>query len=217
MRIRRATGADVAALLDIKQSLRFEAPEARSTRGGFLLGTDAAGYRQRLADGRVWVLDDGEVVGFAIVLPDAGFRSSEVWRRRDAVRWHTTDPAMLSAARLCYYDQLAVRRLGFRVKRWGAALALTALLDVLPEHDHLVTGTVHAPVLNLAAVPYLERVRGHIAGRLDEVDPVVGPILTDIWLVERRAVQARLLAPVGRAERAVIAAARDALTRSPPA
>lgn len=214
MRIRRAVASDVPALLEVKQSLRFDQSSGTSTRGGFLLGTDAAGYHQRLLDGRVWVLQEPRVVGFAIVLPDAGFRGSEVWRRRDAVRWTGADATALVAGRLCYYDQLAVQRLGFRVKRWGAALALTALLDVLHGHDHVVTGTVYEPIRNLAAVPYLQRVGGRVVGRLDEHDPAVGRLRTDIWLVDRADVAARVRAPVGRAERWVVDAATDALDQS---
>jgi hypothetical protein len=214
MRIRRAVATDVPALLEVKQSLRFDQATGTSTRGGFLLGTDAAGYRQRMADGNVWVLEDQRVVGFAIVLPDAGFRGSEVWRRRDAVRWTGADADTLAGGRLCYYDQLAVQRLGFRVKRWGAALALTALRDVLDGHDHVVTGTVYEPIRNLAAVPYLQRVGGRVVGRLDEHEPSIGRLRTDIWLVDRADVTARVRAPVGRAERWVVDAATDALDQS---
>jgi len=188
-------------MLTLKGELVFEVVDGASTRGGFLLGTDADGYARRIREGEVWVMDDGVVQGFAIALPDAPFRASDVWRRRDAVRWEGVDPAALEGERLCYFDQLAVRRGSFRNRRWGALLAFHTARRALQHHDHLVTSTVSAPVLNLAAVPYLLRLGATRVGRLDEHHEPIGPLVSDIWRITRAAFEARVAAPVGDAER----------------
>lgn len=195
MRLRRGTPHDIDAMLALKRSLTFDG----STAGGFLLGTDADGYRQRLDDGRVWVLlDDDRLVGLAIVLADAAFRRSDVWERREHVQW-TEDVAPFLAQRLGYYDQLGVQRGPYR--RWGAALAFTAVADLMDHVDHLVTATVSKPVSNLAAVPYIERLGGRRVGHLDEVYDPFGPLVSDLWLVEKAAYVRRIDNPVGAAER----------------
>ena len=48
------------------------------TRGGFLLGSTEDGYRQRLRDGLVWILEGDTLEGFAIVRLDAAFKASEL-------------------------------------------------------------------------------------------------------------------------------------------
>jgi len=208
MKIRMACESDIDAMLAIKNELRFQETE-RSTSGGFLLGTDAQGYRERIATASTWVLDDGEVQGFAIVMPDATFRRSEVWARREAVCWDGIDLAAMEQESLCYFDQLAVRRGGFGLKKWGAALALRAVVEVVNQgHSQLVTATVSEPVLNLAAVPYLKRLGGRCVGRLDEFYDVIGPLVSDIWLVSRESLSSRLRSPRGLAERWVCDAAK---------
>lgn len=184
MKIRRARLDDVEGMLALKSALTFSESMGDSTRGGFLLGTDASGYRLRIQHGIAWVLDDGTIKGFAIILPDAPFRQSEVWQRRDVVRWQI-DPQVLVDSTLGYYDQLAVTRRGGR--RYASALALTALVDLMEQGaDHLVTATVTAPIVNLAAVPYLQRLGGQCVGRLDEHYPVIGALVSDIWVVSRQ-------------------------------
>ncbi|MCA9571915.1 MAG: hypothetical protein KC656_28955 [Myxococcales bacterium] len=204
MRIRRAGLSDVPGMLALKRALTFDG----STAGGFLLGTDAEGYRQRVADGEVWVLDDARIVGLAIVLPDGPFRCSDLWERRADVRWEE-DVEALAAGTLAYYDQLGVARGPYR--RWGAALALTATLRVMETADQLVTATVQAPVCNLAAVPYIPRLGGRRVGRIDEVYPDFGPLVSDIWAIGRDGYDARLHAPVGLAERWLVDVAREAV------
>ena len=204
MILRPATLQNVPAFLTLKRELVFEVTTGTTTRGGFLLGTDAEGYAQRIQDGEAWVMDDGEVQGFAIVLPDAPFRDSEVWQRRDVVRWDGIDPERFDRERLCYFDQLAVRRGSFRNRRWGACLAFHTLRRVLLGHDHLITATVSEPVINLAAVPYLRRAGATCVGRLDEVYEPIGPLVSDIWLLSRESLEHRMAHPVGDAERWVL-------------
>ena len=161
-RLRRAQPADVGAMLEVKQALRVGA----RVRGGFLLGTDAAGYQARIAAGNSWVLAaDEAVVGFAVVLPDPAFRGSEVWARRDQVQWTGGwDPASVDVQRLGYFDQLAVRTDVPGARRWGLALAYRAAREHFAAHDALVATTVLEPIRNVAAVPYLRRAGGRAGG-----------------------------------------------------
>ncbi|MEZ4316186.1 MAG: hypothetical protein R3F61_01725 [Myxococcota bacterium] len=195
MRLRRARLDDVPAMLEVKRSLRFTG----SAEGGFLLGSDAAGYRAHLTDSHCWVIEgpDTCVQGFAIVQGDRAFRASEVFARRGDVRWQL-DPEPVLALRLAWFEQLAVRRGPYR--RWGAAVAYTALRDAMHDADALLTATVQSPVTNLAAVPYLERFGGTRVGRIDEVYPDFGPLVSDIWLVRGDAMEARHARPHGAAE-----------------
>ena len=209
MQLRRPTEGDTQSFLSIRRELAYDLSHKISTAGGFLLGSDAAGYRKRMHDSQVWVVDDGQVQGFAIVLPDLVFRNSDIWERRDAVQWFSVDPDALAAGRLCYFDQLAVRRGCFRNRRWGAALALHALRTVMNTHDHFVATTVSDPVLNLAAVPYLMRIGARKVGRIQEFHPSIGALVSEIWLLSRQEFEQRLLHPRSAAERWLLDVSRE--------
>jgi hypothetical protein len=56
-------------------------------------------------------------------------------------------------------------------------------------------------VLNLAAVPLLTRAGARQVGRIDEVYPDFGPLVSDVWLLDREDLDARLARPEGLAER----------------
>lgn len=105
MRLRRAVAEDAPSLLAVKQALRLPR-DGQPDRGGFLLGTTLEGYRRFIA--RDWVLvaeQGGSVVGFAVVLAQATFEASEVWRKKDTVRLEV--PAHTFGTRLAYFEQLA--------------------------------------------------------------------------------------------------------------
>ena len=141
--------------------------------------------------------------------PDAAFRASDVWARRDAVVWDE-DPGALLDRPIAYVDQLAVRGGGPGARRWGAAVALRAALDALPPGGALVATTVEAPLVNLAAVPYLRRVGARRFGQIDEDYPGIGAIRSAVWAAPAEAVYARMAAPRGLAEAWVVAAVRQA-------
>lgn len=207
--VRPAVPRDVAALVAVKGSLRVSSGEG-APRGGFLLGTDAAGYQMRIAAGGAWVLEaERTVVGFAIVLPDAMFRESDVWTRRDQVDWVAgTDPTALAAAPVGYFDQLAVRSDGAGARRWGAVLACRAVRGHFDGgHENLLATTVTAPIENRAAVPYLERVGGARGGRIAEHHEAIGDLVSDVWVLPRVAFERWWAAPRGRAERWIVSEA----------
>ncbi len=209
MRVRRATLADIPAMLALKAELAVDRADAGGARAGFLLGSDAAGYAARILGASTFLVEDGALVGFAIALPDAAFRASDVWARRDAVVWDE-DPGALLDRPIAYVDQLAVRGGGPGARRWGAAVALRAALDALPPGGALVATTVEAPLLNLAAVPYLRRVGARRFGQIDEDYPGIGAIRSAVWAAPAEAVSARMAAPRGLAEAWVVAAVRQA-------
>lgn len=186
--VRRADVHDVDGVLALRERLAFSG----SRQGGFLLGTDRAGYLQLLSGPHVWVLEDrGTVVGLAVVLDDAAFRNSDVFERRHQVDWHDDMTMERFVDRtLAYYEQLGVDR--GRYRKWGAVLAFTALLDAIQTAEAVVTTTVQQPVCNEAAIPYIRRVGGVKLGRIDEVYPDIGELVSDLWLIDAQAVRDRL-------------------------
>jgi hypothetical protein len=186
VRLRLATAADIPELLSIKRKLAFGGPG----RGGFLLGCDVEGYRQRLASGRIWLLEAQELLGFAVTLPPDALRASPLWGLRDNIEWTQDAPTKLDA--VGYYDQLAV--LPPARQRAGLWLALVALRDLLAQCSYVVTTTVSEPVQNLAAVPLIRRVGGVRVGRLEESYPELGALTSEIWLLDAEQVRTRLKA-----------------------
>lgn len=165
-------------MLDVKESRRLT--EQRS--GGFLLGSDAAGYLRQLERGNVWVLDEGggHIAGFATTLGPAAFRASPLFALAGDVNWSADVSAVLSEP-VGYFDQLAVR-CGVSA-RAAARLAFVALWDVF-AHDarHVVSTTVVEPIRNLAAVSFIERVGGRAVGHVAETYPQMDHLVSAVWL-----------------------------------
>ena len=182
-RVRPATLQDLDALITLKSDLMFTdtSTDGISTTGGFLLGSDPQEYRYKLSTGLVWVLEGERIEGLALVLGDQVFRESEIWKRRDLVRWDTV-PAY--EQRFAYFDQLAVRP-GL-ARTHVPLLASVALLDAYMDGvDALISTTVKRPIKNLAAVPYLTAIGAKIVGELDETYPDFGDLTSDVWRVDR--------------------------------
>ena len=187
MIIRPATFEDVPAMIQIKESLAFTGPTETSTDGGFLLGADEKGYLARISFGCSWVLDVDGVKGFSIVLPDQALRMSELWQRRTDIEWTKTFDD-LESKQLGYFDQLAVSKGTWRTH--APILAITTVLDFLSlKPDYLISTTVLKPVQNLAAVPYLQYLGATRVGKIDEVDPNVGQLLSEVWLAKQESLR----------------------------
>jgi ribosomal protein S18 acetylase RimI-like enzyme len=186
--LRRATPADLAAVLAIKRALPMPRPDLGATNsGGFLLGSDERTYAQLLAVARLWLLEvDGAPVGFSVTLDDPVLRASTVWARRAQIDWQAEfDPAAALGRRIGYFDQLAVLP-RLRSRYWGAALALRALAELIDDEHHqlVLTTTVLEPIVNRAALPYLARVGARMVGRLAERYDGVGEIVSAIHAIE---------------------------------
>lgn len=210
MKVRRATVDDVGALLTIKGERRF----AVTARGGFLLGSTASEYLERVRSGHVWVLDVNErSVGFALTLDAQAFSLTPLWELRHRVKWTDEAPSLTSES-VAYFDQLAVRR--GTSGRGAAVLAFVALWHLFTTSRYVVTTTVVAPVRNRAAVPFIELVGGVCVGELDEVYEGFGPLTSGIWLLDGKSAARAVECALGSSRRNVLASvARSAAHVSP--
>lgn len=219
MIIESARPGDVAAMLEVKRALRLD--PARAAEGGFLLGASAEAYAWYVEHAHVWVLRDdaGAVGGFAVALPDAVLRASDVWARRREIAWEGEGWDALESARVGYFDQLAVRP-GRRFRLHAPALAVAALRALVDDgHEHVFATVVREPVRNLASLPLLAAAGARRIGQIDEEYPDVGRILSDVHhLAVDEGLIGRLLAgsAAGRRVRRMLARARrdDAGTES---
>lgn len=180
-RIRRATQADAGALLDLKRALALPAGAREAPRGGFLLGASLERYRALIDVADVWVLHDaqGAVGGFAVVLPEAVLRASELWARRALIRWDAPAGWTPPEERMCYFDQLAILPHA-RVR--APELALTALRAAVEAgHEHLYATIVSHPVYNAASLPLLKALGAQRVGTVEEEYEGVGRIVSELY------------------------------------
>jgi hypothetical protein len=180
--IRVARPGDAPSFISIKNQLSFTQSEGSTSKGGFLLGTDIATYREYINEAFCLVAEvDGEVVGFGIIFSDEMLRASDVWNRRHQANWFIDLP-QYEHHRLCYFEQLAFLP-GHR--RLVISLAYHLVKRVFDRgYQTLLTTTVREPILNLAAIPFIRTVSGIHAGNIDEEYPLIGRIKSDIYLLE---------------------------------
>ena len=84
------------------------------------------------------------------------------------------------------------------------------------DPDYLFSSTVIKPVINQAAVPYLQYLGGKRVGILDEEDPVVGQLVSDIWLAPRQTIDQFLNSPPSTAIEGYVELASESLNRHKP-
>lgn len=199
-RIRRATRADVDALVAVKRALWIPPGAQALSHGGFLLGSSREQYESFIENANVLVLEepespgaDARLLGFAVTLPDALLRQSELWSRAAAVEWASDgiatdmpDLAEMLAARIGYFEQLAFLRFpGARI--YAPAFALAAALDLAETgHQHIFLTVVSAPIANLAPLPFLRILGATRIGRIAEEYPEVGRITSDLYHLDTR-------------------------------
>jgi ribosomal protein S18 acetylase RimI-like enzyme len=185
-RLRRATAADLEAIVAIKRSLPMPSGEQTSA-GGFLLGSEVEVYRELLEVARVWLLEvEGRPAGFSLTLDDEVLRASPLWARREAIEWEPGfDVEAALGLRIAYFDQLAVLP-AVRHRYYGAGLALQALAEQFDEagHELVLTTTVVEPIVNRAALPYLARVGARRCGRIEEHYAEAGRVVSAIYTIE---------------------------------
>ncbi|HYH80163.1 MAG TPA: hypothetical protein VEX86_10205 [Longimicrobium sp.] len=214
MILRRAIAADVDGLLAVKRELRLDAAAAASPDGGFLLGASPERYAYYVehADVRVLEDDNGGVAGFAVTLPDAVLRASDLWASRRSIAWDGGGWDEVEAVPVAYFDQLAVRPQR-RLRTYAPALAFAALgVLAATGHRHVFATTVREPVFNRASHPLLTAAGARRVGEIEETYPEVGRILSDVYHLPLAPDTMRKLGESGRAGRRVARMA-DALSR----
>ncbi|HZG44414.1 MAG TPA: hypothetical protein VEY93_15795, partial [Longimicrobium sp.] len=182
MKIRPARPGDVEGMLRIKQELRLD-PAGDAPGGGFLLGATREQYEFLVANAQVLALADDEdaLSGFAVALPDAVLRATDVWARRRRIAWGDGRWDALEGTRVAYFDQLAVRP-GRRYRMYAPALALAALERLAATgHQHLFATVVREPVMNLASPPLLHAIGAARVGSIEEEYPEVGRVVSDVY------------------------------------
>lgn len=191
-RIRRATQADAEAILAVKRALALPPDAREAPRGGFLLGASLQGYRALIDAADVWVLQgmDDAVAGFAVLLPEPVLRASELWSRREAIRWEAPSGWTPPEDGVCYFDQLAILP---QARMRAPEMALTALRAAVQSgHQHLFATVVTHPVQNTASLPLLRALGARRAGRVDEEYEGVGRIVSDVYHAPISGVYGRL-------------------------
>lgn len=193
-KVRVATVDDVPGLIKIKDQLPLTLVDGTTTTGGFLLGTDADTYRQYIEQDYCLVAEkENEIIGFGIILKDSSVRNSDIWLRRQQANW-SIDIKPFESRKICYFEQLAflkghsrdVLKLAYNLARW-------AFED---GHTYLFTTTVHEPIVNLAAIPYILRASGKKVGNINELYAKIGAINSDIYGIESVAFQAAVTSSV---------------------
>lgn len=199
--LRKATLADAAALLSIKEALRM--PDVSATdsiartttappvvQEGFLLGSSLAQYQDFLShdDVIVLVLQEREATapfGFAIVLEEGALRRSGLFERAQAARW---DPQGFSAlnptGRFAYFEQLAVLP-GTAYRVYAKYLAYEAVARAFVDHAGIFTTVIRYPVHNQAALPLIEIIGFRYIAELEERYPGHDRIVSDIYYLDR--------------------------------
>jgi ribosomal protein S18 acetylase RimI-like enzyme len=179
VRIRAARPGDLAAIVAIKQALVF-APGAGRPRGGFLLGCPPQRYSALIEAGCVLALDrGGRVDGFAVAVPDALLRASDLWTRRSLIRWRDGERPPPEDEPIAYFDQLALAPWASRAGAAPLALAAAARLAEA-GHARLYATTLRAPIRNPAALPLLRGFGARVVGSVTEYYEDVGEVVSDL-------------------------------------
>lgn len=184
MKIRIAKNSDVNEFIRIKSQLSFKRVDGKSTKSGFLLGTEAETYLEYIENDYCLVLENGtSLIGFGIILKDESVRQSEIWIKRDSADW-SIDINEFVSKKICYFEQLAFLK---GHSRQVLKIAYNALNWAFEDgHEHMFASTVNFPISNLAAVPYILKASGKKVGNIDEVYPKIGQINSDIYHIEAK-------------------------------
>ncbi len=182
--MRRATLADVPAVMALKESLRMD-PSRTMAAEGFLLGSSAEAYAHFVQGAAFRLLcakESSEINGFGIALPDAMLRASEVWERRHEIAWTEPDLlASLEARKLGYVEQLAFRP-GIAARVYAPALAMRLVEDLEEMGTELVLATtVAAPFMNAASLTLMATVGARVVGRVEEQHGAIR-LISDVHL-----------------------------------
>ncbi|MFC6268384.1 hypothetical protein [Frigoriflavimonas asaccharolytica] len=182
MKIRQAVESDAQYFIEIKDQLHFKNVQGETTSGGFLLGTDIETYQKYIREENVLVgIDDGKIVGFGIMLKNDTVKNTDLWQRKEMANW-TINIEKYDFIPTCYFEQLAFLN-GY--SRLAMRLCYALAQKAFETHDALFTTTVHSPILNLAAVPYILKSGGSKIGNINEYYEQIGNIISDIYKIDK--------------------------------
>ncbi len=188
--IRLAKDTDTDSFLKIKNQLPLIMSDGKISQGGFLLGTDKNTYLKYIQESLCMVAEvDGEVVGFGIIINNTQLRDSDIWQRRHQADW-LINIDEYEEKNLCYFEQLAFLK-GHRILMIRMVYQMMKMI-VNEGVEFMFTTTVHKPIINLAAVPFILSVEGKKAGSIDESYPIIGDILSDIYIIDLSYFQKKL-------------------------
>lgn len=182
IKIRKALTEDAYSFLKLKENLSFKNVSGETTKGGFLLGTNIEEYQLYIKNDFCLVAEnDSQIIGFGIVLKDKTLKNSSIWNKRHQTQWEI-DIQSYENNSICYFEQLAFLN-GY--SRTVIRLCYQLMNLAFEDHETLFTSTVHSPILNLAAVPYILKASGNKVANIDEIYPEIGRIKSDIYKIER--------------------------------
>jgi hypothetical protein len=200
VRIRPAQEADAPGLLAIKNAIRLSVNGGESSagqQGGFLLGTTLEEYLGFIRHDLVLVAEAGppsQVVGFAIILPHASLAQSVLMQRASQVQWEGAFETRFSARRFAFFEQLGMLP-PHRYRAYASYLALAITWQALQDHEALFTTVLRYPVVNTAALSFIQVVGFEKVGHVDESYPEYGRIKSDVYCLERPVFLDRLQQP----------------------
>ena len=179
--VRTATLSDVDSIIAIKQALP---PVGGERGGGFILGSARELYCAWLETAVVKVLQVEQCVGgYAICLPDAMLRQSELWQKKDRIAFSISIDSIVNE-KIAYFEQLAVLP---RYRRYVSSLLIATLDAVFAQgHRHLFATTVCEPFHNYAAQGLFKRGAAKTVGYLREHYPKHGTIVSQLHYVQQR-------------------------------
>lgn len=141
-------------MLAIRRVLALR-PGAAPPRGGFLLGCPAERYAALIGAGGVLAVEQGgALAGFAVTLAAPVLRASELWARRELIRWRPGFGEPPADEDIAYFDQLAVAPWASRLLAPTLALAAATAL-AKGGHRHLYATTLCRPIVNNASLALL--------------------------------------------------------------
>lgn len=172
----KATADDIDDIIAIKKSMH------PSDGGGFILGSSYEDYCRYVEHGIFKTLkSDGELVGYAIVMPDAMLRKSELWQKKDKINFSIPITAILDN-KIFYFEQLAILP---RCRYHLAKLLLPMLDECFEQHEHMFATTVCEPFVNTAAYGLYLRANSQTVGKLSEFYPGHGTITSQLHYLSK--------------------------------
>ena len=185
LKLRRARVSDAESFFLVKKSLPMPLESNETAHGGFLLGTNIETYRFLIENAYTNLLEkDEKIVGFAIILPDVLLRNSEIWQRKDQIRWENFAVEKFENEQLCYFEQLAVLP-NAEYRFFGVALAYLTLKQAFEHHESMFATIVKKPIFNQASISFLENIGGEYVGTVDEFLPEFGNLVSKVYFVDR--------------------------------